>query len=132
MEKSRKSDPTFQRWWSFRTPSVSSDKKSSDIPASFQALSSSSLSRSLGEAIPEYFRMPSNTSEQIQKSSSGKYPSQSQYHSNRTSSSSLTAFNSISTPSSSTSSIPSKVCIQTKKTYLKKGIFFRSPNPLTR
>ena len=56
VEKSRKSDPTLQLRWSFRTPSVNPNKKSSDISVSFQAPTIASLSRSLGESIPEYFR----------------------------------------------------------------------------
>ena len=132
LEKSRKSDPTFQRRWSFRTPSVNPNKKSSDLSLSFQAPTIASLSRSCGESIPEYIRGPCNISEQKQESSSGKYPSQYQSHLNRTSSSSLTAFNSRSTPSFSTSSIQSKVSIQNKKIYFDNFNYFKSPRPLTR
>jgi hypothetical protein len=134
MEKSRKSDPTFQRRWSFRTPTVTPDKKSSDIPMTFHAPTLASLSRSLGDTIPEYFRGTSNMSEEKQETSTRKYPSQSLSQLNITSSSSLTAFNPRSTPSSSTSSIPPKVCIQNKNTYFINNLFFftRSPNPLTR
>ena len=132
LEKSRKSDPTFHRRWSFRTPSVNPNKKSSDLSLSFQAPTIASLSRSLGESIPEYFRGPCNTSEEKQESSSGKYPSQYQSHLNRTSSSSFTAFDSRSTPSFSTSSIQSKVSIQNKKIYFDNFNYFKSPRPLTR
>ena len=81
MEESRKFKPTFQRQWSFRSPSVTPSRKSS-----FHAPTIASLSRS-----------------QL----------------NRNSSSTLTAFNSRSTPSSSTCSIHSKVSIQNRKTYFK-------------
>ena len=114
MEKPRKSSPTSQ---SFRKPSVTPDKKHSDL--SFQSPTLASLSKSLGDTIPEYFRGPNKTSEEKQESSTGKYPSQTQSHLKRTSSSSLTGFNSRSTPSSSTNSITSKVCLQNIKIYLK-------------
>lgn len=107
MEKSRKSDLPFQRQWSFRRQSISPNKKSSDLPASFHAPTLASLSRSLGEPIPQYFRGPSNASEEKQESSMIKYSSQCDL--NRTSSSSMTAFKSRMTPSSSTSSIPPKI-----------------------
>ena len=133
MREPRKSDPTFQRRWSFRTPSVTLNKKSSDLPTSFQAPTLASLSRSLSDPIPEYFRGTNKASEEKQEISIGKYPSQS--HSNRTSLSSLTASNSRSTPSSSTSSIPSKVCIQTQKDIFKKRNHLQisqSPDQMTK
>jgi hypothetical protein len=116
MEKSRNSNPTFQRRWSFRAPSVTPDKKSSDIPSSFYAPTLASLSRSLGDNIPEYFRGTGSTGKEKKETPTGKYPSQ---FLSQLNSSSLTSFNSRSTPSFSTSSIPSKVCIQNKNIYFK-------------
>ena len=77
METSRKSNPTFQRRWSFRAPSVTPDKKSSDLPSSSHAPTLACLSRSLGDTIPEYFKGTTSMSEEKQETSAGKYPSQS-------------------------------------------------------
>jgi len=103
IQETRKSDPAFQRRWSFRTPSVTPN----NIPSLFHDPTLASLSRSLGDNTHEYFRGINKNSKEKQESLTKKCSSNSNL--NRTPSSSHTACNSRMTPSSSTSSIPSKV-----------------------
>jgi hypothetical protein len=108
LEDPKASTMEFQRRWSLSGPSLTLSATSANIPISPQAQTVSSHSGALSRRIPEYFRVTSNNEDDKICQSLKKYPSQLDLHFN---------FNSSKlrkTPSSSsTSSIPSKVCTNT-------------------
>ena len=113
-EEAQNPDPAFQRRWSFRAPTLPSNKTTSDITLAFQAPTISSLSRSLSGPLqlPEYFRKAGIAKKEEQVPPLKKYSSQVDLYAqaSKTVTPLLEASNVRMTPSSSTSSIPSKVC----------------------
>ena len=102
----------FQRRWSFRRPSLTPDRKPSDVGMSFEAPTMASLSRKLGETIPEYFEGVSTEDGEKKSNSVKKYSS----------------YENFNFPASSlrTMSIPLKVCKFKEETLHCLTVFFFS------